>query len=108
MDYQGYDRDFNLTNKVALITGGAAGIGKATATLYAVKGASLILADRSPGLHEVVKEIFPDPATIEAVIGDITIGGDRERIVRRLYHSVAQTFGAKVSGTKGVAGPTFT
>src|SRR5450631_2144183 len=45
MDYQGYDRDFNLTGKVALITGGAAGIGKAIATLYALKGANLILAD---------------------------------------------------------------
>jgi glycerol dehydrogenase len=83
MEYRGYDRDFNLTNKVALITGGAAGIGKATATLYAQKGASLVLADHSPGLHAIAKEIFPDPTRIEAVIGDVTKGSDRENIVQR-------------------------
>src|SRR6202023_2860970 len=82
MDYQGYDRDFNLTNKVALITGGAAGIGKAIATLYALKGARLILADLSPAVHDAAKQIVHDPARIEAVIGDITIAADRERIVQ--------------------------
>jgi NAD(P)-dependent dehydrogenase (short-subunit alcohol dehydrogenase family) len=82
MEYRGYDRDFNLTGKVALITGGAAGIGKAIATLYALKGASLILADLSPELHDAAKENFSDPARIEAVMGDITRGGDRERIVQ--------------------------
>jgi NAD(P)-dependent dehydrogenase (short-subunit alcohol dehydrogenase family) len=82
MDYQGYDRDFNLTNKVALITGGAAGIGRAIATLYVAKGANLILADLSPGLPAVAKEIYPDSSRVETVIGDITIGGDRERIVQ--------------------------
>jgi NAD(P)-dependent dehydrogenase (short-subunit alcohol dehydrogenase family) len=82
MDYQGYDRDFNLTNKVALITGGAAGIGKAIATLYALKGANLILADLSPSLHDAAKQIVHDPARIESVIGNITVAGDRERIVQ--------------------------
>ena len=37
MDYQGYDKDFTPAGKVALITGGAAGIGRAIATLYALK-----------------------------------------------------------------------
>jgi len=82
MDYQGYDRDFRLTGKVALITGGAAGIGKAIATLYALKGASLILADINPGVRDAAKEICPDPARIEAVIGDITKAADRESIVQ--------------------------
>ncbi len=82
MDYQGYDRDFNLTNKVALITGGAAGIGRAIATLYVAKGANLILADLSPGLPAAAKEIYPGPSRVETVIGDITRGGDRERIVQ--------------------------
>jgi NAD(P)-dependent dehydrogenase (short-subunit alcohol dehydrogenase family) len=57
MDYQGYDKDFNLADKVALITGGAAGIGRAIATLYALKGASLVLADLSPGVHDAGKAI---------------------------------------------------
>ncbi len=82
MDYQGYDRDFNLTDKVALITGGAAGIGKAIGALYAAKGANLILADLSPNLPEAAKGIQSDPGRIEFVVGDITKAGDRERLVQ--------------------------
>jgi NAD(P)-dependent dehydrogenase (short-subunit alcohol dehydrogenase family) len=82
MDNQGYDRDFKLTGKVALITGGAAGIGKAIATLYALKGASLILADINPGVPDAAKEICQDPARIEAVTGDITKAADRKNIVQ--------------------------
>jgi 2-keto-3-deoxy-L-fuconate dehydrogenase len=39
------DRVFDLTGKVALITGGASGIGAATATRLAQAGASVIVAD---------------------------------------------------------------
>ncbi|MFA6086954.1 SDR family NAD(P)-dependent oxidoreductase [Mucilaginibacter sp.] len=35
----------NLANKVALITGGGSGIGKAIALLYALEGAKIVLAD---------------------------------------------------------------
>src|SRR5271154_1526691 len=82
MEYQGYDKDFKLTEKVALITGGAAGIGRAIATLYAQKGASLILADLSPDLPDIAKEIVSDPSRVETVIGDITAAADRQRVVQ--------------------------
>jgi NAD(P)-dependent dehydrogenase (short-subunit alcohol dehydrogenase family) len=82
MDYQGYDRDFNLTGKIALITGGAAGIGKAIATLYALKGANLILADLSANLPEAAKAIITDPARLESVVADLTLAKDRERVVQ--------------------------
>lgn len=51
MEYTGFDKDFRLTNKIALITGAAQGIGQAIAALYAEKGADVILVD----LHESVK-----------------------------------------------------
>jgi len=45
MSFQGFDKDFNLTNKVAVVTGGSSGIGNAIAKLYNEKGAKVALLD---------------------------------------------------------------
>jgi NAD(P)-dependent dehydrogenase (short-subunit alcohol dehydrogenase family) len=45
IDYKGFDKNFNLTGKTAVITGGAKGIGRAIATLYAEKGANIGIFD---------------------------------------------------------------
>jgi NAD(P)-dependent dehydrogenase (short-subunit alcohol dehydrogenase family) len=44
-----FDRVFDLTGQITFITGGATGIGKAIATLFAERGATLALVDRSDG-----------------------------------------------------------
>ena len=50
------DPNFSLANKVALITGGAAGIGRAIAELFGQKGAKLVLVDKSDAVSAVAKE----------------------------------------------------
>lgn len=34
MTFKGFDKDFNITDKVAVVTGAASGIGKAMAELF--------------------------------------------------------------------------
>ncbi|MEX0999684.1 MAG: SDR family NAD(P)-dependent oxidoreductase [Thermodesulfobacteriota bacterium] len=43
-----------LKNKVALITGGGTGVGKATALLFAKEGASVLITGRR---EQVLKEV---------------------------------------------------
>ena len=38
--------DFSLANKVAVVTGGASGIGAAIVDAYAVKGATVVVLDK--------------------------------------------------------------
>jgi NAD(P)-dependent dehydrogenase (short-subunit alcohol dehydrogenase family) len=49
--------DFSLSGKTAVITGGAAGIGYATAEFFHQKGANLVLADLNPEVDKLAKSL---------------------------------------------------
>jgi len=55
--YKGADTGFSLKGKTAIITGGAAGIGFATAEFFAKKGVNLILADLSENVDAAAKKL---------------------------------------------------
>ncbi|QXB04589.1 D-threitol dehydrogenase [Providencia rettgeri] len=55
--FSGYNTNFSLDGKVALITGGAAGIGLAIAQLYVEKGAKVALIDKSDNVVMIAEKL---------------------------------------------------
>jgi NAD(P)-dependent dehydrogenase (short-subunit alcohol dehydrogenase family) len=76
--YKKVDTNFTLEGKTALITGGAAGIGYATAEFFAQKGVNLVLADLKPEVEEAAKKLGSRHIGIP---GDVCDGGYRKSVI---------------------------
>jgi hypothetical protein len=59
---------WDLTDRVAVVTGAARGIGHATAQLLRARGARLIVSDRNP---DVTALAAADPEHVIALVGDV-------------------------------------
>jgi NAD(P)-dependent dehydrogenase (short-subunit alcohol dehydrogenase family) len=71
-----------LQSKIAVITGAASGIGRATAIRFAAEGASLVIGDRNEErLKEVTEEIRSSGAKVVSALGDISRKQTAEELV---------------------------
>jgi NAD(P)-dependent dehydrogenase (short-subunit alcohol dehydrogenase family) len=71
-----------LKNKVALITGGAGGIGKATAELFLAEGAKVVIVDMDKEALEKASDELNHP-NLSYCIADVSKTEDTENYVKR-------------------------
>ena len=75
-----------LQDKVALITGGSLGLGKATAFLFAKEGAKVIITGRTESkLQETVEEAKKQGLEIDYLVGDVS---DEQRTIETVKHII--------------------
>lgn len=74
--------DLGLKDKVAIVTGGTQGIGRATALRLAAEGARVVVCARGAGrLEAVAAEIRAAGGEVLAVSADVSVAADCDRIV---------------------------
>lgn len=83
-------RLFNLTGRIAVITGAASGLGRATAGLLAEAGAQVVVADLNmPAAHRAAEQIAGAGGRAVAMPIDLA----DEKSIRRLFEAVGERCG---------------
>ncbi|MGW5360179.1 SDR family NAD(P)-dependent oxidoreductase [Actinopolymorpha pittospori] len=77
---------WDLTGKVAVVTGAARGIGHATARLLRDRGAQLVVTDQSPAVRELAAS---EPDNVAALVGDVA----DEELARSTMRMATERFG---------------
>src|SRR5690606_2139167 len=82
--------DGRIAGKIAVITGAAMGIGRATAERFAQEGAKLVLNDiNESALNPLIDELKANGTEVVAVVGDVASDAD----VQRMIQTAVNTYG---------------
>ncbi len=87
-----------LDGRVALVTGGASGLGRATCLALAAQGVHAVAADiDEAGAKATVEAIESAGGSGESVRLDVTVGEDRTSVVASLFERFGARFGILVN-----------
>ena len=87
-----------LKGRVALVTGGASGLGRATATTLAAAGAHVVVADvDAAGSEETRSRIADAGGSVDVVALDVTDDGNRRAVIAQLFDRHADAFDVLVN-----------
>lgn len=96
--------DLGLTERVYIVTGGAGGLGRATAEVLVAEGARVVLSGRhKESLDEAVTALGPDQAT--AVVADNADPQAPDRLIAAARDRFGRIDGALISVGGPAAGP---
>jgi NAD(P)-dependent dehydrogenase (short-subunit alcohol dehydrogenase family) len=94
-----------LQDRVALVTGAASGIGRATAKLFASEGAKVVVFDRAPAIEETAEAIRAAGGEAIALTGD---AGDEADVVKAVQTALEKFGGLDICyANAGVATMSF-
>lgn len=77
----------DFTGKVAVVTGGASGMGAATARELSSRGANVVIIDRNP---ELAREVANDIDAVSPVIGDVSDSTFCDNAIRTAIETYAR------------------
>lgn len=98
--------DLCLRDRVALVTGGASGIGRACTEALLAEGARVVVADRDPAGKTVADDLRRQGHAVEFVQADVTVEAQVERAVTHTVDTFARL--DTVLGCAGISGPVGT
>ena len=91
--------DLGLDGKVFIVTGGARGLGRATADLLVAEGARVVLSGRSEASLETAVADLGDAAV--GVVADNAIPGSEDLLLSVAHDSFGRIDGALLHGGNG-------
>jgi NAD(P)-dependent dehydrogenase (short-subunit alcohol dehydrogenase family) len=99
----------DLTGKVAVVTGAASGIGRATATAFAAEGMKVVLADiEEKSLEATAKELSDAGRTVLPVVVDVSDGESVEALAQRTIDEFGGVHVVHLNAGVAAGGPIWT